>query len=516
MPGDFLERYAAERGRGPARLESYLPPLGARDAGADPAPGAAGKLRVCALLPWAVMGGADRFNLALLGGLDREHFWVSALTTLPSDNDWFGKLQAATNEAYALPQALSPDDFAGFVSRFIAARQIDLLLVTNTYVGYGLVPFLRLQFPGLAVVDYVHSEEWYWRNGGNARYSAQYSQFLDKTYTCNNATRRTLITHYHRPKDSVETVYVGVDANHYDPAATPPGGGRALAGVAEGRPLVLYPCRMTPEKRPFLMLEIAACLGERRPELAVVAAGDGPALDELRQQAAARQLDNLFFVGAQSEMRPLYQDAAVTLICSLREGLALTAYESLAMATPVVTADVGGMAELVDNHTGALVPLYGDEAGGFGARDYPAEEIEAYVRAILELVDSPDARQISENCRRTVVEGGFSTAAMVARFEAAFAELCASEVKRQRSKATEALVPCGPLAAEAATQSAELAKQEQALAAALPRLAAAEAELEKLRAMRSFALSQKYVNFRNNSPLGRLLGRLVPRAKPKE
>ena len=74
-----------------------------------------------------------------------------------------------------------------------------------------MVPWLRAQFPDLAIIDYVHMEEWYWRNGGYARTSGAMGEVLEKTYVCNERTRRVLINDFGRTPESVETLYIGVD-----------------------------------------------------------------------------------------------------------------------------------------------------------------------------------------------------------------------------------------------------------------------------------------------------------------
>lgn len=98
-------------------------------------------------------------------------------------------------------------------------------------------------------------------------------------------------------------------------------------------------------------------------------------------------------MGRQTDMRPYYCDAAITLICSLKEGLALTAYESLAMGTPVVSSDVGGQAELISEDVGLVVPLLQNEANDLDTRIYSQEEILLYADAIESLLSSPEEYQ---------------------------------------------------------------------------------------------------------------------------
>ena len=52
------------------------------------------KMRVAFLIPWTVMGGADKFELDLIAGLDKDKFDVGVLTTLHSDNEWGQRFRA--------------------------------------------------------------------------------------------------------------------------------------------------------------------------------------------------------------------------------------------------------------------------------------------------------------------------------------------------------------------------------------------------------------------------------------
>jgi hypothetical protein len=158
--------------------------------------------------------------------------------------------------------------------------------------------------------------------------------------------------------------------------------------------------------------------------------------------------------GRQTDMRPYYRDAALTLICSLKEGLALTAYESLAMGTPVVTSDVGGQAELVDASVGRVLPLLQSEAEQLDNRDFPAQEIRQYADAIQELIQKllADEAAYAQMCAagRRRIEEGFSSQCMIRRLEAALAE-CQSPARcAARAQTAQRLqsspIPAGELA----------------------------------------------------------------------
>lgn len=185
--------------------------------------------------------------------------------------------------------------------------------------------------------------------------------------------------------------------------------------------MILFPCRIHPQKRPFLMLEIAKALKTKLPGVAFAVVGDGPQLEELRL-AVQREgmVDTVFFAGRQRDMRPWYKDSSVTLICSLKEGLALTAYESLSMEVPVVTSDVGGQAELVDETVGRVIPLHQSEEWGLDERCFSTVEVNQYVEAVTSLLlDQKHYENICEACRKRIT-GQFSVHTAVKKLETAF------------------------------------------------------------------------------------------------
>lgn len=382
------------------------------------------KIHVMMLLPWMEMGGADRFNLDICRNIDKSRFEISILTTVPGEQNWRQRFEDCVTDIFDLPSFLDSEDYPEFISYFIRSREIDVLFLSNSYDGYYLLPWLRKEFPQLAMIDYVHMEEWYWREGGYARTSGVMGPILEKTYVCNEQTRRVMLSRFQRAPESVETLYIGVDEDRYDASAVEAGLVRKEFGIAEHRPIVLFPCRIHPQKRPFLMVEIAKAVRESIPNIAFVVVGDGPQSDELSAAVKDSGLTGtVYLAGRQSDLRPFYKDCALTLICSLKEGLALTAYESLSMGKPVISSDVGGQAELIDGSVGRILPLWQDEATELDSRKYSAKEIAQYADAIRELLGDPESyARMCIACRRRI-ETGFSSKIMIRKLESIFENL---------------------------------------------------------------------------------------------
>lgn len=466
------------------------------------------KTRILLLLPHMVMGGADQFNLDLVSRLDREKYEVTIVTTLAENNDWLQRFSVFVDDIFVLPYLMDADQWPAFAEYLMRSRGIDIIFNTNSYYSYYLLPWLHMLFPAVAVIDYIHMEEWYYRHGGFARPSGAMGAIIDKTYVCNEGTRQVMIDDFGRDPQSVQTVYIGVDEQKYDPAkADATEVYAALPKLLDKRPIVLFPCRICAQKRPFLMQQIAA----RLPDCWFVVVGDGPQLAELKNSVAEAKMKNVLFAGRRSNMLPWYRAASITLICSLKEGLSLTAYESLSMGTPVVTSDVGGQAELVNAQTGAVVPLLQSEADDEDSRDFCEEEIALYVDSIQHILANPAAyEKMCHDCRNRILNR-FTVSQMVSIMRNEFDRLTEPCACADRERKMQAFAPLMPMFASYLDLFASFdaldqayAWQHSALLQERARASAAQVRMNQLEQMRTWKLLCFYQKWANAGPIGAL------------
>ena len=133
-------------------------------------------------------------------------------------------------------------------------------------------------------------------------------------------------------------------------------------------------------------------------------------------------------------MRACYRDANVVLICSINEGLTLTAYESCSMGVPIVSSDVGGQKDLVGDDVGALVPLQ-QSAMDTNNRKYAQSEVEMYVNKLVQILGDKDYADKLGNAARKKIEDGFSIELMIDKLHNEIQMLCTDrdrEKKRQQ------------------------------------------------------------------------------------
>lgn len=481
------------------------------------------KTRIMMLLPWMKMGGADAFNLEIVKRLDKNQYDISILTTVKGESEWRQRFELYTDEIFELPSFLDMEDYAEFISYFIKSRQIDMVFLSNSYYGYSIVPWLRVNFPDLIIADYVHMEEWYWRNGGYARISGQLQGFLDKTYVCNECTRKVMTDIFHRKPEEVETIHIGVDHQKYSADILEYGMAKDMLCIEKSRPCILFPCRIHQQKRPYLMLEIAQKIKAMDENVAFIVAGDGELLEEIRKSVKERGLEKtVYFAGKQADMRTFYKDSDITLICSIKEGLALTAYESCSMGVPVISSDAGGQGDLIDNQVGVLLPVMQKETE-INDYAYSEEEISQYAERIMNLLNNKEQyAALSRNCRKRIEEG-FSLDSMIQKLENEIQLLCKNQqyVCRRRERGEELRQYYG-FTEEFLTVNNECELRDQEIAQAWEScdwlksqreslekaLEDKQAELDVILNTRSWQLCQRYMHFMESSMMGRFLMKL--------
>ena len=116
------------------------------------------------------------------------------------------------------------------------------------------------------------------------------------------------------------------------------------------------------------------------------------------------------------ETEKVYKISDLTVNCSIKEGLALTSYESLSMGVPVVSVNAGGQKELIDDTVGVVVPCMQKETKIWDY-NYKKEEISNYVQGIEKVLNNID--NFKKNCRKRILNR-FTIDNMVQKMEKEF------------------------------------------------------------------------------------------------
>ena len=366
------------------------------------------KINILFIIPWMITGGADLFNLNLVKGLDKNKFAITIITTEPNKNvlrQYFEKNEEFSQIAnvYDLTSFLDQKYWVTCINYIIEIENINIILNSNSKFGYAVLPYLKSRHPQIPIIDYVHMEEWYNRNGGYSRYSAMYDSVIDKTLVCNENSRKILIDHFGKNSSDVETVYIGVNEKIFNPENyNKKELKQKYLGETQNKKIISYICRISEQKRPMLFLQIISKLKEQRQNFKAIVVGDGNLLPKMKEEAKKLHIyEDIIFTGRLQNTGEIYAISDITVNCSIKEGLALTSYESLSMEVPIVSSDVGGQKELITDEVGKIIELKQNEEDVY-SEIYNDEEIKEYVQAINEILDNTN--EYKENCRKMILD----------------------------------------------------------------------------------------------------------------
>ena len=182
---------------------------------------------------------------------------------------------------------------------------------------------------------------------------------------------------------------------------------RNPAAPDPGKFTLLSVCRFYPRKRPELLLEAAARLRGRIPELEVRIVGGGPEAARLRRIWRKMRLEaTVHWLGDVSEkaLAREYQRCDVFALPSVQEGFGIVFLEAMAAGKPIVAARAGAVPEVVaqgllaepedaESLAEAIARLHGDRALGRALVESGLCQLAQYdaprvARAFLEVVEN--------------------------------------------------------------------------------------------------------------------------------
>jgi glycosyltransferase involved in cell wall biosynthesis len=198
----------------------------------------------------------------------------------------------------------------------------------------------------------------------------------------------------------------GVDLDHFRPVPLPSGPpaflfiGRLLGdkGVRE----LVAAARMVRAEREDVRIQLLGPLDE----------GNRTAIgrDELERWVAEGVVEHL---GQATDVRPFVAQATAVVLPSYREGLSRALLEAGAMGRPLVTTDVPGCREVVE-----------DGVNGFLCRAHDAGSLAEAIRKVAGL--SPESRSAMGFQSRRIVEQRFSEAVVISAYLDALGEVSGS------------------------------------------------------------------------------------------
>ncbi|WP_334072312.1 MULTISPECIES: glycosyltransferase family 4 protein [Paenibacillus] len=188
------------------------------------------------------------------------------------------------------------------------------------------------------------------------------SRWTDCLVTINEEDYHRAIRRRFKARSIVHVHGVGVDFGRFKPVDRR--GKQQLRWehrIGQDRFVLIYAAELSKRKNQAFLLQAAANLKKRIPELLVLLAGQGELEVPYKKQAQQLGLTgNVVFLGQRKDMPKLYALADVAVTTSKQEGLPVNVMEALASGLPVVATGVRGNRDLVDDGINGYLVKPGD------------------------------------------------------------------------------------------------------------------------------------------------------------
>ena len=343
-------------------------------------------LRVMFLTTSMPVGGAETLLLNLVRKLDRCRFSpeIACLKERgPLGEELAGEIPVYCHllknkyDLQVLPRLI----------RLMRSRQIAAVVTVGAgdKMFWGRLAARMARVP--VVLSALHSTGW---PDSVGRLNRLLTPLTDGFIGVADAHAQHLVQHEKFPQGKVHTIYNGVDVDRFVPHASH--ATRSELGIPQDAPVVAILAALRPEKNHEFFLAGAREISANLPNAHYVVIGNGPRRETLESLAVEMGIANsTHFVGSRSDVPDLLNAADVVALTSHNEASPVSIMEALSCGVPVVSADVGSVAETVIEGENGFLFEPGDKA--------------TFVSSCVQLLSDRSQRQrMGENGRQKILE----------------------------------------------------------------------------------------------------------------
>jgi len=277
---------------------------------------------------------------------------------------------------------------------------------THNWAGliYGVPAAFFCRVP---VIHGEHSELVSWEKSPRRLFMRKFLyRFCRMVHVISEDQKRQLLTHGLRSGKEVLCLPNGTDTVKFRPGDK--SSARAILKLPSKGFFVGIVGRLVPTKRHHLLLKAFEQVGQELPEMHLLLAGSGGALEaDIRQQCADHPLrERVHWLGGRDDMPTVYQSLDLLALPSDNEGMPNVALEAMASGVPVLANQVCGIEQIIND----------GKDGRVAVMDRP----EILAQLLKEMhSNAPKLQDMRIGARQRIVDH-FSMDSMSSRYEAAY------------------------------------------------------------------------------------------------
>ena len=378
---------------------------------------AARALRVLWLTKGLGPGGAERLLVTHAAVTDPDRVVYEAAYLLPHKRHLVAELEDLGVATHSLdaPRDLDPRWLVR-LGRLIQHGSFDIIHA-HSPVPASQARLLVQTLPRSQRPAFVYTEHNRWPSHSQATRRANAATFglNDAVITVSDEVRESMPT---RHRAAAATIVHGIDLDATAALGADREAVRAELGIGEGQLMAVTVANFRAPKGYPDLLQAAALVAGRRPDIRFVIVGQGPLERELRAEHARLGLGpTVTILGYRPDAPRITAAADLFVLASHHEGIPVAVMEAMAAGVPVVATRVGGLAEAVDD--------------GVSGRLVPVRRPQQLADAIVALGDDPTARhELSKGASDAAAR--FSARRSVTEIEAVYDRALAASLHPRR------------------------------------------------------------------------------------
>lgn len=230
------------------------------------------------------------------------------------------------------------------------------------------------------------------------------------------AVKQALIANEGIPASRIEVIHNGVDLESFSGDAQARRRVRGELGIESDVPVVIQVARLDYLKDHITAIRAFEAVTREIPECQLLLVGEGPERPGIEAEIGKRGMEKrVRLLGLRTDVKQLLAAADLFLLTSISEGIPVTFIEAMACHLPIVSTDVGGVKEVVEDGRSGLLTAAGDD--------------QMLAKSIVKLVRDPCLRRSMGDCGRARAEQFFSEREMHERYAALYQEMVRRHVK---------------------------------------------------------------------------------------